>query len=461
MNVQFYTNFRKRKNSTLRPTGGGTTINCYLKEDTDLINPHFILNLTSAPLSYTYCVWQSHYYFIDDIIFLTNNTFEMVCSIDALATYKSDIGSYTAFVERSASNYDNMINDPYLTASQTIVSTGQADTSVNLGLGCYIFSVFNRYGINWYCTTNLGALVTLFNNMTYDSAGIFDIPMQWIAGTVNWSDWVGLAMWIPYNIADISTGVRQVAITCGYIQCDINNDVDIYRLKQDVKIETPISLSLPTNYYDDFRKANDAFSSYTLYLPAVGTVQLPAIYTVNNDLSLTLCIDFFSGSANYLLWSGPANNRQIIAQYNGQIGVEIPMSSSSGNSNASNILTSALNVAAAYYTGGESAVANAGGALVGAGVNAIQNAITRPANITGGNGNRAFSQWNNIVRVTLANYGSKEYPTTVAGRPLYQNVRINTLSGYVKCANAAVNIYGTLAEKILVDNYLNTGFYYE
>ena len=76
-------------------------------------------------------------------------------------------------------------------------------------------------------------------------------------------------------------------------------------------------------------------------------------------------------------------------------------------------------------------------------------------------GNKAnLTQFPNIV-VSVQRYGGKDIPTDVAGRPLYENKQIKTLSGYVKCQNASINISGLAGDKEEVNAYLNNGFYYE
>ena len=47
------------------------------------------------------------------------------------------------------------------------------------------------------------------------------------------------------------------------------------------------------------------------------------------------------------------------------------------------------------------------------------------------------------------------------GRPLYQVKRIDTLSGYVLCQGADIQISGTREEALAINNYMNTGFFYE
>ena len=95
MTITIYENFSKKSNSTKRPTGG-TDIECFLKENTSIENPHFILK--DMTFNTNYIKWNDHYYFIDDIISLKNNLNEIVCVEDVLATYKADILKLTAFV---------------------------------------------------------------------------------------------------------------------------------------------------------------------------------------------------------------------------------------------------------------------------------------------------------------------------------------------------------------------------
>ena len=47
------------------------------------------------------------------------------------------------------------------------------------------------------------------------------------------------------------------------------------------------------------------------------------------------------------------------------------------------------------------------------------------------------------------------------GRPLCQTKVINTLSGYILCQLADCQISGTQEEAQKINNYMNTGFFYE
>ena len=58
---------------------------------------------------YTYVEAFGHYYFVTDIVNLDGHRSEVHCTMDPMATYKAGILAYTAFVERSASNFDKFI----------------------------------------------------------------------------------------------------------------------------------------------------------------------------------------------------------------------------------------------------------------------------------------------------------------------------------------------------------------
>ena len=47
------------------------------------------------------------------------------------------------------------------------------------------------------------------------------------------------------------------------------------------------------------------------------------------------------------------------------------------------------------------------------------------------------------------------------GRPLFQTVLLNSLTGYVKCANTSIDIDGMANDKVQVNQFINSGFYIE
>ena len=59
--------------------------------------------------------WGNYYYWIDDIISVTNSIQEIVCHLDPFATGKSNILNSSGFVEYSNStNWNDRVDDPRL-----------------------------------------------------------------------------------------------------------------------------------------------------------------------------------------------------------------------------------------------------------------------------------------------------------------------------------------------------------
>lgn len=91
----------KRINSTSRAYTSSLAVSCTLREPCSMQNPVFRFTLDSGHLDagfYNYAVWGSWYYWIDDIIYLSNYMLEIHCHLDPLATFRADIRNTSAFV---------------------------------------------------------------------------------------------------------------------------------------------------------------------------------------------------------------------------------------------------------------------------------------------------------------------------------------------------------------------------
>ena len=89
----------KRINSTKIPTLAETAT-CVLKSGTSVERPTFILQSVSPfDWNVAYCETFGRYYFINDVTYV-ESTYEISCTCDYLASYKDEILSNTAYVER-------------------------------------------------------------------------------------------------------------------------------------------------------------------------------------------------------------------------------------------------------------------------------------------------------------------------------------------------------------------------
>ena len=122
MNVTFY-NFSKRRNSTKRPSGG-TSYTCLLKEDTSTARPSIAIKWngsSSAPAGFNYCYIPDfgRYYWVNSWTY-SERQWIAACSVDVLATYKTEIGGSSKYVLRAASDYDPEVIDTLYTPNLTV-----------------------------------------------------------------------------------------------------------------------------------------------------------------------------------------------------------------------------------------------------------------------------------------------------------------------------------------------------
>lgn len=454
VSIKIYKNFSKKKNSTKQPTGG-TTVNVLFKDDCTVESPVFLIK--GVDLDANYCLFNGAYYYIDDIVLRNNDIYELHCSKDVLATYKSTIGSYNAFIERAASSYDDKINDRMLSSQQLITNATQASTAIGLSnTGCLVFRTASSEGVSLYATTSMELLGAIYQNSTYGtSQTMWDSIVQSIGmSAVDASQYLLNVLWVPYSLSDLA-GTSVTSIDLGF--WDYTWPVETgwtCKKLSDMRKGTTRTLSMPTSAYTDFRAYSPEFSRYAIYLPGVGTVPLN---TLDSHLSLSLSVecDLISGGVGYVISNTSGGN--YIATFNGQLGVNIPMVSTNINS-AGFLETVAGTVAAVAMA--ETGIGAAAAAAAGT-VSAIKTIASEQGSINGYAGNIGFVKSHHQVIVSLEQFGSKQFPLSVAGRPLCEYKAISTLSGFIKCGAASIDIPGKGPDKDAVNSYLNGGFYYE
>lgn len=90
------------------------SIQCTLKDDTSVEDPVILLTTSANISSYNY-MWIpafGRYYFINDVVSVHNNLWEVSAHVDVLMTYKSGIRSCTATCKRQENLYNKYLDDP-------------------------------------------------------------------------------------------------------------------------------------------------------------------------------------------------------------------------------------------------------------------------------------------------------------------------------------------------------------
>lgn len=467
--------FAKKKNSTAQPTGTGRDYSVYMKENTSIENPVFILG-TGIDADINMCQWGGKYYFIDDSELLSKDQIALHCSTDVLATHKTAIGNYTAFIKRAASLHDPYLLDSALSVQQNIVSETMATTSlftdsqgadITDQSGCYIVrcvspSSESPTGIASFVMSK-NELNTLLDFITTESNFQDVLQDSLVKSFFNPFQYIISIMWLPINRNGISGVDRTLKL--GWW------NAGTFRMLTSAGYYKNIQVNIPTMYYSgDFRAKYRAFTEARAYIPALGVVDLdPEALTKN--LYAEVALDYVTGSLSVAFYErseqgGVTVNKDPFGSYKAQLGVPIQCGqlSSMGQAVGVGFSTGSLieDIGSAVVAAGAdviSGVSSIGGVI--SNIAGITRSSTASQNVFGSAGEMESLIAHPRMILFQRAYGCGEFANTVFGRPLCKNRQINTLSGFVLCEGASIALPAPDSEIDKVNTYLNTGFYYE
>lgn len=148
---------QKRINSTSRVFyAGGTTLNCKLKAPCSMQMPVFrVQGLTKGTL-YNFCKFEDNYYWIDDVVYVTNNIQEIHCHLDPLATFRDAIEDTKGMViYGSSDNWNQFVDDGRVQPeifSQSQAGMPDGDDAGMFGLrtgGCVVLTFTQTSSVSW------------------------------------------------------------------------------------------------------------------------------------------------------------------------------------------------------------------------------------------------------------------------------------------------------------------------
>ena len=465
MQIKVWSNFSKRKNSTKQPTGG-TQVDVVLKDQCSILSPVFILNTLDFTINYVEAF--GHYYFAD-VTNLDGNRSEISCTLDYLATFKSQISAYTGFVEYAASSSNVTITDPrnMVTGLLDVTATSFTMTSTNAfsTTGCYVVGVTSTTAngttgmLDYYCFTpsQMQLFCAELNNTT-----IIDNIRNHFSGST--LEAIVSCIWLPF--ANVGTGswVPHVG------NQPINVISDATRVTDRINVLgtglTTIGFSAGSggagNAMTYLEKA--PYATGELYLPFIGFVELDMdILAFYKSLQIDGFVDVVTGDIIYMLKYGGG----AASTYSGNLATKVPVSGASydGIGVATGAITAFGGLAAASL-----AVLSGGSALpalAAAGAGAMHAASsTKIHTMVNGNTSSALGiQFGkDPIAIIYQNYPSfttLTSPQAELGMPYFKTATLSSLSGYIKCRDASIDIPGDGAEQDAVNSYLNSGFYLE
>lgn len=465
MQVILYSGFGKRNNSTKTPPTEGVTYTGTLKDNCTILKPIIIFQAAGAddyfpssyPSSYNYAYIDAfdRFYFVTEWEWAERNWIATL-EVDPLATYKGDIGTGTHYVERCSGAFNGRITDtvyPVMTdpsvtitdidspwINETYYIVGISGGGGTTGITYYIFSssqystfIQNIYNSNswWNASTA---------DVTYDPS-IFN-PLDFIKSIRMYrSSFSGTV------VESVNMGYWSVPATCRII-----SDTQAYSSVQR-------TIALPRHPQTSSRGSyvnSDLYTKRILSIKPFGKIPLDCSLIANEtSIKIYIGIDAYSGRGWLRVSNG--SNSMIIAEAEAQIGVDV-----------------LLNVQAVSELSRATAIANSASSIIstltGNGSNmTIETGVSNWAAIagvplireTGTGGDLATFSFAKSNRLCSAFYSIADEYNSEFGRPYCAPAVLNTVGGFIKCANAEVEFPCLAPERAKIEAYLNGGFFYE
>ena len=463
MQINTWSGFSKRINSTKRPQPASATVHTVLlKEGADIKNPVFELNTLDFTINYVEAFGNYYFAHVQNIDGHRSN---LICTLDYMATFKTNVGAYNGLIEYTSSSSELMITDPRNVPTGNLANS---HVSANLDFstdttGCYILGVAAKAGIKngtttWYATSKQGLLDIC--DKIYDSS----------AWQQMWNQFNGVqnailsSFWVPFSLTYVSTYFSGGVTGNFYIGDEVIAASDCYNLAN--RIHTGADVTITAAFPFSFGGVNNPCYVYkapyctaTLYLPFVGEVEAPVdILADNPKLTIKYQIDILTGDIIYYLHGEEAG---LIATFTGNFASKIPVAGSSYDA------IGVIRGLATAAIGGIGSLINPAiglGAAYGGLYSAAQSIrLNTQSNggISSALGGLMYDEVKLDVHIALPAEPTLDAYKTAHGMPYFKVATISSLSGFIKCSEASVSIPGDGEEQNVVNGYLNSGFYYE
>lgn len=498
MIIQLFSSFEKKTNSTKRPTGTvDKSVTGTLKEPCSITNPVFKierLSPDSSPDVYTYAIIPAfhRFYFVEDWTW-ADGLWECRMSVDVLATYKNEIGAETEYVLRtdSTSSFNGDICDTAYPATTDYTTKETYASNVfptDISIGCYIVGIISGTdtqavgSVTYYAMTSseLGALKDmLMSDDNMDIMGIIDtsttpptplvqdISYEVLKTLYNPFQYIVSCIWFPFSKSSIGSYTQVSALKIGWWGYPLSGG----RLYAQT-IEFGESMALSSHPQASTRGNYLNFAPYTrrTLIGRFGTVAIDNAYFKTGDsISIGYLVDLITGQCRTTIedryYVDSTLHIDKIAERYFLLGVPIQLSQIGVDYLGTTV--SALNSVGGTFNSTASGFASGGivGAVTGAitGVangiyNTLQSAMPQ-VETSGSNGSFLAPATRTALLENFATIVDEDIHHK--GRPLCALRQLNTLSGYILCAEGDMDLNCFDNERKMIANFLTTGFFYE
>lgn len=459
--------FNKKVNSTKRPVAGSelaTYDATVLKDQCSILTPTIKLNIgtTAATIpNYVYIPIWNRYYYVTDIHW-DKGIWTLQLKVDALASWRTSIGTQSLYVTRAAAEFDGKIMDNLYPAKSTptykqIIKETFWETT-DFTLGTFVVGVAGQ-NTTYYTFTYFR--LQLFLQYILGESYASELTDSWstVYTSLNWEanplQYIVSINWFPFQyvgniISTIRVGYVDVPVTAGEV---LGSGLVFF--SHEIFPPTHPQAATRGEYLN-----SAPYSEYDLFYPPFGQIQLDPTLMANTDsLDLLVGVDLRTGKGTLSILDN--TNTVLTSWLHAQIALPYQTTQimTQGTFDMSKTVGLVGSMLPAMAIGDVAGMATG---LISGGISAIGDYArgkVPSARTLGSNGGM------NSLRGSIA--FQCEYKLLAdesnqdRGRPLCKVRTINTLSGYIMVSDADIEIAAMEAEQQEIRNYMEGGFFYE
>ena len=461
----------KRTNSTRRPSGGrGFGIN--LKAPCNIINPEIKIASQDDPTGYNYCYLPTfnRYYWVKNWTY-SDGLWTASLSVDALASYRDQIGSSTEYVVRSSAKFDpEIVDNLYPTKATITTKTMSANTTPFTdnpegNRGFFVVAVnapgYVSFGGTVYLamggTTFQALMSALLSDTDYLDISAEEISSNLTKALFNPIQYISKAFWIPCGNAAIGTPINEIPV--GWWKMQNVGDAFVIMNTNDKQVFT-FNISTPHHpqhltrgVYTD----GAPYSEYTLYCPPFGEIKLNAnLFVLQSTLYCRMTVDYRTGDA-VLDLSFNHDFDTVFFSTSGNVAVSVQLAQIATNVDELSSLGGLIQTAVGAIAGGAAAFFGGGDIVNGIASGAQQTTVQSQSK----GGGASVAKYGITPYLTGVFYDLVDDNNEDRGRPLCQRVQLSSIPGFIMVDDPDIALSATAAEIDSVKSYMRNGFFFE
>lgn len=461
----------KRTNSTRRPSGGrGFGIN--LKAPCNIINPEIKIASQDDPTGYNYCYLPTfnRYYWVKNWTY-SDGLWTASLSVDALASYRDQIGSSTEYVVRSSAKFDPEIVDNLYPTKATITTKTMLANKTPFtdnpegNRGFFVVAVnapgYVSFGGTVYLamggTTFQALMSALLSDTDYLDISAEEISSNLTKALFNPIQYISKAFWIPCGNAAIGTPINEIPV--GWWKMQNVGDAFVIMNTNDKQVFT-FNISTPHHpqhltrgVYTD----GAPYSEYTLYCPPFGEIKLNAnLFVLQSTLYCRMTVDYRTGDA-VLDLSFNHDFDTVFFSTSGNVAVSVQLAQIATNVDELSSLGGLIQTAVGAIAGGAAAFFGGGDIVNGIASGAQQTTVQSQSK----GGGASVAKYGITPYLTGVFYDLVDDNNEDRGRPLCQRVQLSNIPGFIMVDDPDIALSATAAEIDSVKSYMRNGFFFE